>query len=142
MVMKTQTSLRRHTCGPRHGTTRSAADSTTHSSNHSTTRNITRCFATRFADIALLIGLAAALLWLVACTESPSWQTLLTAQISQQYPTYNVQPQPDGSILVQRPRLTDVPVDVKAIREFCRRGPKDCNYATDQMLLELGAVKK
>jgi hypothetical protein len=43
---------------------------------------------------------------------------------------------------VRRPGQADTPVDVKAIGEFCRRGPKDCNYATDQMLLELGTARK
>jgi hypothetical protein len=110
----------------------------------------THRIAKRFTDgitlpatnLALLIGVAAALVTLPACTEAPSWQTLLTAKIRQQYPSYNVQPQPDGSVVVRRPGQADAPVDVKAIGEFCRRGPKDCNYATDQMLLELGAVKK
>jgi hypothetical protein len=92
--------------------------------------------------IAMLIGVAAALLALPACTEAPSWQTLLSAKIRQQYPGYDVQPQPDGSVIVRRPGQADAPVDVNAIGAFCRRGPKDCNYATDQMLLELGAAKK
>jgi hypothetical protein len=94
------------------------------------------------ATIALLIGVTTALLALPACTEPTSWQTLLTAKIRQQYPSYDVQPQPDGSVIVRRPGQADAPVDVNAIGEFCRRGPKDCNYATDQVLLELGAAKK
>lgn len=44
---------------------------------------------------------------------------------------------PDSSVVVRRPGQADVPVDVNAIAEFCRRGPKDCDYATDQMLLAL-----
>ncbi len=79
---------------------------------------------------------------LAACTELPSWQKLLTARITQQYPAYTVQPAPDGSVIVRRPGLADVPVDVNAIALFCRRGPKDCDYATEQMLLELGAPEK
>ncbi|MBI2771627.1 MAG: hypothetical protein HYX47_18525 [Burkholderiales bacterium] len=75
---------------------------------------------------------------LAACSDAPpSWQKLLSARISQQYPQYEVIPQPDGRLLVKRPGQADMPVDADAIGVFCRRGPKDCNYATDQMLLEL-----
>ena len=98
---------------------------------HCTTRSVQRT-----GHVALLIGMAAALLT-AACTQAPSWQKLLTAKISEQYPRYTVQPLPDGSVVVRRPGQADVPVDINAIAEFCRRGPKDCNYATDQMLLAL-----
>ena len=81
--------------------------------------------------------MAAMLIALAACTQPVSWQTLLAAKIAQQYPAYQVQPASDGALLVQRPGLAAVPIDVTAISQFCRRGPKDCNYATDQMLLEL-----
>ena len=75
---------------------------------------------------------------MVACSDAPpSWQTLLAAKIGQQYPQYQVIPQADGRLLVKRPGQADAPVDVDAIGLFCRRGPADCNYATDQMLLEL-----
>ena len=78
------------------------------------------------------------LLLLTACTDPPpSWQKLLGAKITQQYPQYQVMPQTDGSLLVKRPAQADAPVDVDAIARFCQRGPGDCNYATDQMLLEL-----
>ena len=84
--------------------------------------------------------LIAALTLLVACacSEAPSWQKLLATRISGQYPAYQVKPTAEGGLLVERPGLTAVPVDVDAIARFCLRGPKDCNYATDQMLLELG----
>ena len=82
------------------------------------------------------IALATPML-LAACTDPPSWQTLLTAKITQQYPGYMVHRAPDGRLLVERPGLAAVPVDAEAIGRFCLRGPKDCNYATDQMLLEL-----
>ena len=80
---------------------------------------------------------AAVLLALAACTEPPSWQKLLASKITEQYPSYEAQPAADGSLLVRRPGRTAVPVDVDAIARFCRRGPRDCDYATDQMLLEL-----
>ena len=72
-----------------------------------------------------------------ACSEAPSWQRLLAARITAQYPGYSTQPAPGGGLMVERPGLEPVPVDVDAIARFCQRGPKDCNYATDQMLLEL-----
>ena len=38
---------------------------------------------------------------------------------------------------VEAPGKPDIRVDVNGIAQFCRRGPKDCDYATDQMLLKL-----
>ena len=75
---------------------------------------------------------------LPACTEPPTWQKLLTLKITEQYPDYKVQTTASGGLLVDRPGKSTLPVDANAIGDFCRRGPKDCNYATDQMLLELG----
>ena len=85
----------------------------------------------------LAAGALALLLALAACTEAPSWQKLLAAKITEQYPGYQVQPAPGGGLMVERPGLAPVPVDVDAIARFCQRGPKDCNYATDQLLLDL-----
>ena len=84
----------------------------------------------------------AMLLTLASCTQAPSWQSLLTAKILAQYPGYKVTPVADGNIVVRRPGQTDAPVDINAIAQFCRRGARDCNYATDQMLLELAAPRK
>jgi hypothetical protein len=87
---------------------------------------------------SLAAAAAAASMVAAACTEPPpSWQKLLAARIAEQYPDYRVQPTPDGGLLVDRPGLASVPVDVNAVAQFCQRGPRDCNYATDQMLLEL-----
>lgn len=74
---------------------------------------------------------------LSACGEAPSWQKLLSIRIKDQYPSFTVQPSVDGGLVVERPGLASVPVDVDAIARFCQRGPKDCNYATDQMLQTL-----
>ena len=76
-----------------------------------------------------------------ACSEPPGWQKLLTLKITEQYPTYRVQLAPGGGLLVERPGLASLPVDAEAIGRFCLRGPKDCNYATDHMLLELAGPK-
>ncbi|HXD39235.1 MAG TPA: hypothetical protein VN649_01640 [Ramlibacter sp.] len=85
-----------------------------------------------------IAGPVTLVLLLVACSESPpSWQKLLAGKISEQYPTYQVQPTAGGGLMVQRPGRPAIAVDVEAIARFCQRGPRDCNYATDQMLLEL-----
>jgi hypothetical protein len=74
---------------------------------------------------------------LAACTEPVSWQKLLSAKISQQYPGYTVQPATGGNLTVLRPGLTAVAVDVNDIAAYCLRGPRDCDYVTDKMLLSL-----
>ena len=84
------------------------------------------------------VSVAAALALMCACTEPPTWQKLLTLKITEQYPDYKVKTTASGSLLVDRPGKSTLPIDANAIGDFCRRGPKDCNYATDQMLLELG----
>ncbi len=84
---------------------------------------------------ALLTALAFGAL--SACTEAPSWQKLLTSKIKEHYPSYDVQAMPDGALKVLRPNLPDARIDVDEIALLCQRGPKDCNYATDQMLLGL-----
>ena len=80
---------------------------------------------------------AAAVAGCVACGEPPGWQKLLATKITDQYPTYTAQPAPDGALTVQRPGLPDARVDVDDIARFCQRGPQDCHYAQDQMLLQL-----
>ena len=82
------------------------------------------------------------LLTLASCTQAPSWQSLLTAKILSQYPGYEVQPTANGNVVLRRPAQADAPVDVNAIALFCRRGTRDCDYATDQMLLELAPPRK
>lgn len=84
-----------------------------------------------------VLTLTIAIPLLFACTEAPTWQSLLSAKISEQYPDYKVQAATGGGLLVERPGKSTLPVDADAIGRFCQRGPKDCNYATDLMLLEL-----
>ena len=90
----------------------------------------------------LAFATGAMLLTLAACTQPPSWQSLLSAKILSHYPGYEVQPTADGNFVVRRPGQADAPVDVNAIAQFCRRGTRDCDYATDQMLLELAPPRK
>src|SRR5688572_22974412 len=76
---------------------------------------------------------------LAACNQpAPSWQQLLAGKITQHYPTYTTSPAQGGNLTVHRPGKPDVQVDVIDIAQFCRRGHRDCDYATDQMLLKLG----
>jgi hypothetical protein len=82
-----------------------------------------------------LLGLPVALM--AGCGPPPSWQQLLATKIKEHYPAYTVQALPDGNLRVTRPGLAGQHIDVEAIASFCQRGPKDCNYATDQMLLGL-----
>ena len=88
-----------------------------------------------FIRAALLTALAFGAL--SACTEAPSWQKLLSLKIKEHYPSYDVQATPDGALKVSRPNLPEAQVNVEEIAQLCQRGPKDCNYATDQMLLTL-----
>lgn len=78
-----------------------------------------------------------ALVALAGCSEPFSWPRLMASKITYEFPTYRVEELPDGRLLVHRPGLNDVTVEVEPIGKFCQRGPKDCSYATDQMLLEL-----
>ncbi|MBI2729092.1 MAG: hypothetical protein HYX42_22880 [Polaromonas sp.] len=94
-------------------------------------------FRIRIGTMFRMVIPALTLAVLGACTEAPSWQKLLGAKISQQYPAYKVQTEANGNLLVERPGMSAMPVDVNAIAAFCLRGAKDCDYATDQMLLQL-----
>ncbi len=77
-------------------------------------------------------------LLLAGCDQKPpSWDSLISAKIAEQYPAYRVVPQPGGGLNVERPDLPPHAVDVDGIAKFCQRGPKDCDYAIDQLLLEL-----
>jgi hypothetical protein len=38
---------------------------------------------------------------------------------------------------VARPGLPERVVDVAPVAQFCQRGPRDCDYAVDQVLLAL-----
>ena len=82
-------------------------------------------------------AILAALLTLSACSDPPGWQKLLAIKIVDQFPAYQAEPTPNGGLTVKRPGQADKPVDVDDIARFCLRGPKDCNYAIDQMLLGL-----
>ena len=81
---------------------------------------------------------AMACLALGACNQEPlSWDKLIASRIAQQYPGFTVSPTEGGKLSVLRPGVGSYTVEVTPIAQFCQRGPKDCEYAIDQMLLEL-----
>ena len=84
-------------------------------------------------------GLAlASLALLAACGQSPpSWDVLLSGKITGQYPNYAVTVLAPGQLKVDRPGMPSKNVEVAPISQHCLRGPKDCSYAVEQMLLEL-----
>jgi len=75
---------------------------------------------------------------LSACGQAPpSWDNLLAGKITGQYPNYAVDVTAPGQLRVKRPNMPDQAVAVDPIAQHCLRGPKDCNYAVEQMLLVL-----
>ena len=84
----------------------------------------------------LTVALTTALLG--ACGQGPpSWDTLLAGKIEGQYPDYRVTVSAPGVLRVSRPGLSGQTVDVPPIAQHCLRGPKDCSYAVEKMLLML-----
>ena len=69
--------------------------------------------------------------------KPPSWTGLLATKITAHNASYAVMPLANGDLQVERPKLGIKLIAVNEIALFCQRGPKDCNYATDQMLLDL-----
>ena len=75
---------------------------------------------------------------LVACGQKPpSWDVLLSGKIVGQYPDYSVTVTAPGQLSVQRPGMPAQTVSVEPIAQHCLRGPRDCGYAVEQMLLLL-----
>lgn len=75
---------------------------------------------------------------LTACNDAPlSWDTLLTRKINETYPAYQVDQRAPGRLTVQRPGQSVLEVDSANIALRCHRGLRDCNDATEQMLLDL-----
>ena len=73
-----------------------------------------------------------------ACNPEPvSWDKLIASRIAQQYPGYAVTLLEGGKLDVQRAGQESRRIEVAPIAQFCQRGPRDCEYAIDQMLLEL-----
>jgi hypothetical protein len=81
----------------------------------------------------LLAGLA-----LTGCGQQPpSWDKLLYGKITGQYPDYRVSVTVPGQLRIERPVMPAQTVEVEPIAQHCLRGPRDCSYAVEQMLLVL-----
>ena len=90
-------------------------------------------FSLAALQAVLLVGMA-----LTACGQQPpSWDSLLSGKITGQYPDYRVSVTAPGHLSVERPGLPAQSVAVEPIASHCQRGPRDCGYAVEQMLLEL-----
>ena len=89
-------------------------------------------------SLAALQGLLLAGLALTACGQQPpSWDSLLSGKITGQYPDYRVSVTAPGHLSVERPGMPAQTVAVEPIARHCQRGPRDCGYAVEQMLLSL-----
>ena len=89
-----------------------------------------------FPLAALMAGLIAGLM--AGCGQQPpSWDSLLAGKITGQYPDYRVSVSAPGQLRVERPGMPPQTVAVEPIAQHCLRGPRDCGYAVEQMLLVL-----
>ena len=89
-----------------------------------------------FPLAALMAGLIAGLM--AGCGQQPpSWDSLLAGKITGQYPDYRVSVSAPGQLRVERPGMPAQTVAVEPIAQHCLRGPRDCGYAVEQMLLVL-----
>lgn len=74
------------------------------------------------------------------CSQTPpSWDRLLTSKITDMYPSFQVTQAAPGTLQVERPGQKPQTIEVAPIALLCQRGPKECDYAVDQMLLSLRA---
>ena len=79
-----------------------------------------------------------ALLLSAACSDAPpSWDSLITAKVAEQYPQYLLSNPEPGKLRVQAPGRPAQTMDLSWIAQYCQRGPRDCNYAMDQLLIAL-----
>ena len=86
---------------------------------------------------------AAALCLLVAGCENkpPDWNSLVSARIRDQYPDAQVRVIGEKELQATLGGKT-IRVDTADLGLQCNRGPRDCDRAVDQVLLELGAQAK
>ena len=88
--------------------------------------------------LAALQALPLAVLALTGCGQQlPSWDSRLSGKITGQYPDYRVSVIAPGQLRVERPGMPAQTVAVEPIAQHCLRGPRDCGYAVEQMLLVL-----
>ena len=88
--------------------------------------------------LAAVQALLLAVLALTGCGQQlPSWDSRLSGKITGQYPDYRANVIAPGQLRVERPGMPAQTVEVEPIAQHCLRGPKDCGYAVEQMLLVL-----
>jgi hypothetical protein len=81
-------------------------------------------------------GLACALL-LAACDSKPlDWNTLAASRIRDQVPAAQLKVLDAGTLEASLGGKT-TRIDTAELQLLCNRGPKDCNYAFDQVVLAL-----
>lgn len=87
--------------------------------------------------------IAAALCLLAAGCENkpPSWNDLVSTRIRDQYPNAQVKVTGEKELQATLDGKT-IRVDTADLGLQCNRGPRDCDRAIDQVLLELGAQAK
>ena len=85
----------------------------------------------------LLLSLLTAAAVSACGQQPPSWDSLLAGKITGQYPDYRVSVSAPGQLRVERPGMPAQTVAVEPIAQYCLRGPRDCGYAVEQMLLVL-----
>ena len=92
-------------------------------------------FGRAFALAHVAVGVA---VFLAACGQSPpSWDNLISGKVLGQYPGYVVTVPVAGQLRVERPGMPVKTIEVAPIAQHCLRGPKDCNYVIEKMLVEL-----
>ena len=85
---------------------------------------------------ALVLVLAS----LAACDASPpTWDRVLSQRIAQERPDCEVSAPATGQLTLRCGTAPAHSIDVASIAQFCQRGPRDCEYAIDQALLQLPA---
>jgi hypothetical protein len=94
--------------------------------------------------LVLIAGMATALFVAVTalpgCSDAPpSWDRLLSGKITDMYPSFHVTQGAPGNLQIERPGQKAQTIEVAPIALLCQRGPKECDYAVDQMLLSLRA---
>ncbi len=96
----------------------------------------------RCVRIAHGAGVVCVLAALAACdSKPPDWNSLVSARIRDQYPNAQVKVTGEKSLEATLNGKT-IQVDTADLGLQCNRGPRDCDRAVDQVLLELGAQAK
>ncbi len=87
-----------------------------------------------------LIALVLVASGLPACDSRPaSWDTVLLQRITQERPDCIASTPAPGDIALRCGASAEQHVVVAPIAQFCQRGPRDCEYAIDEVIKALPA---